>query len=118
MSGGIKFDQDKIQLSLITRESIEAEAKAFAYGANKYGRDNYKKGMNWSRLLDATLRHVFAFMDGQDFDDESKLNHLAHAKTNLAMLIYYYENKVGTDDRFKKPTKQKSDTNVREGYND
>ena len=107
MSGGIKFDQNKIQLSLLTRESLEAEAKAFAYGAKKYGRDNYKKGMDWSRVLDATLRHLTAFIDGEDHDEESGLNHLAHAKTNLAMLIYYYKNKVGTDDRFKKPGKPK-----------
>lgn len=96
---GVKYDSGKTDLSLISLESITGEAKAMVYGAKKYGRNNYKGAMNWSRLLGATLRHVFQFSNGQDFDDESTLNHLYHAKANLGMLIYYYENKLGKDDR-------------------
>jgi len=107
--GGIKHDQGKIPLSILTKESLEAEAKALAYGAAKYGRQNYKKGMEWSRVIDATLRHITAFNSGEDFDPESGLNHIAHAKTNLAMLIYYYENKIGKDDRYKGDKNDKSE---------
>ena len=96
---GTKFDDGKPQLSLLTRESLVAEARAFEYGARKYSKNNYKKGMEWSRLLDASLRHITAFNAGEDNDTESSLNHLWHAKACLAMLIYYYENKVGKDDR-------------------
>lgn len=95
----VKHDKGKAQLSLITRESLEYEAAAFEYGAKKYGRDNYKQGMNWTRVLDAALRHLTAFNAKEDLDHESLLNHLAHAKACVAMLIYYYENKIGTDDR-------------------
>lgn len=35
----------------------------------------------------------------EDLDKESGLHHLAHLKANVAMLIYYVENKVGKDDR-------------------
>lgn len=98
-SGGIKHDQGKPPLSILTRESLDGEAKALAYGAAKYGKHNYQMGMAWSRVLDACLRHVYAFSGKEDFDDESKLNHLYHAKANLAILIFYYENKLGTDDR-------------------
>ena len=96
---GIKFDSEKPPLSILTKESLIAEARAFEYGAKKYNRNNYKLGMDWSRIIDATLRHLISFNNKEDFDDESKLNHLWHAKACLAMLIYYYENKVGKDDR-------------------
>lgn len=96
---GVKHDQGKPRLSLLSKESLIAEARAFEYGAIKYDKNNYKKGMEWSRVLDAALRHITAFNAKQDMDTESGLNHLWHAKACLAMLIYYYENKVGTDDR-------------------
>lgn len=96
---GIKYDSGKAPLSILTKESLEAEARAFEYGAKKYSRNNYKLGMEWTRLIDAALRHIIAFNSKQNIDNESGLNHLAHAKACIAMLIYYYENGVGTDDR-------------------
>ena len=96
---GVKFDSGKPPLSILTRESMVAEARAFEYGMKKYSKNNYKKGMDWSRIIDASLRHIVAFNEKEDFDSESSLNHLWHAKACLAMLIYYYENKVGKDDR-------------------
>lgn len=96
---GIKFDKGKVKLSLLTKESLIAEARAFEYGMYKYGKNNFKSGMDWSRIIDAALRHIIAFNEKEDFDQESSLNHLWHAKACLAMLIYYYENQVGKDDR-------------------
>lgn len=99
LTTGVKFDEGKVQLSILSKESLEAEARVFEYGAKKYSKNNYKLGMDWSRLLDAALRHIINFNNKEDFDQESNLNHLWHAKACLAMLIYYYENKVGKDDR-------------------
>ena len=99
MSEGKKNDQGKPMLSLVSYESMAGEARALEYGMLKYDRNNYKKGMAWTRLLDAALRHLMTFSHGTDVDDESKLNHLYHCKANLGMLIYYYENKLGKDDR-------------------
>lgn len=96
---GTKFDSGKPKLSLLTRESLAAEARAFEYGAKKYDKNNYKKGMAWSRVIDAALRHLTAFNAGESIDSESGLCHLDHAKACLGMLVYYYENKIGKDDR-------------------
>lgn len=99
----LKYDNGKPPLSILTRESLNAEAAAFGYGEVKYGdRHNYKKhgGMDWSRLISASMRHITAFNDGETFDPESGLNHLWHAKACLAMLIYYVEKQTGNDDRF------------------
>lgn len=98
-TGGKKFDQGKSPLSWLPLAALNLEAQALRYGANKYGRNNYKQGMEWSRVIDAALRHIYAFSNGEINDSESGVNHLGHAKANLSMLIYYFENKVGKDDR-------------------
>lgn len=96
---GKKFDQGKPDVSLVTKELIFAAAKALEFGAEKYGRDNYKLGMKWTKIYNALMRHMLAFNSKEDLDPESGLSHLYHAAANLNMLIYYYENKIGEDDR-------------------
>lgn len=95
-----KFDAGKPPLSLISRTALEEEAKVMAFGAEKYGRDNWRKGMDFSRLADAALRHVYAFVDGEDKDKETGLSHLAHARCCLAFLLEFEGKSIGTDDRF------------------
>lgn len=98
-SGAVKFDAGKAPLSMIPLEALTAEAQVFAFGAKKYGKSNYKSGMTWTRVIDAALRHINAYASGEDKDPESGMSHLAHAKCCLSMLIFYAENKKGTDDR-------------------
>ena len=74
---------------------------AMEYGANKpeYGRNNWKKGMEWSRLLDAGMRHgVAILMDRQDIDKDSGNTHVAHMLGSIHMLMGNIELGVGTDD--------------------
>lgn len=97
---GVKFDAGKPPLGLISRMALEEEAKVMEFGKQKYGRDNWRAGMDFSRLADAALRHVYAFVDGQDTDPETGLSHLAHARCCLAFLLEYQGKRLGTDDRF------------------
>ena len=87
MSKGTKYDQDKADLSLIPYSAQEAEARVFGFGAKKYGRDNYKAGMESHRLIAACMRHIGAYNQGENLDAESGLSHLAHARCCLSMLI-------------------------------
>jgi len=96
----VKFDGGKPPLSLISRYALEEEAKVLAFGAQKYGTHNWRQGMGFSRLVDAALRHVYAFADGHDKDEETGLSHLAHARCCLAFLLEYEGKKLGTDDRY------------------
>lgn len=96
---GKKFDSGKPKLSLVNKETLNGIARAMEHGANKYGRDNYKKGMQWTRVADALLRHTTAWLSGEETDTESGLNHLYHSGACINMLIYYIENQVGLDDR-------------------
>lgn len=101
-----KHDADKADLSLISRVSLEQEALALQFGVQKYGRYNYTKGFEASRLVAACMRHVVAWQDGEDKDPESGLSHLAHAKACLGMLLHIEQLGTLTDNRLnKKETK-------------
>jgi len=96
---GVKFDTGKPPLGLIPRQALIAEAQVLAFGATKYGRDNWRGGMDWSRLTDAALRHLTAFIDGEDVDPETGISHLAHARCCMGFLLAYAELGLGRDDR-------------------
>lgn len=101
MIEAIKHDQDKPRLELLSRVALEEISRVLAFGAGKYGEFNWKKGMSWSRLHGAAMRHVLAHMSGEDLDPESGLSHLAHAECCLMFLSEYEKKGLGTDDRNK-----------------
>lgn len=96
---GVKHDREKPPMALIPRAAMEAEAHVLAFGKAKYGAWNWAGGMEWSRLLDAALRHIYAYADGETNDPESGLNHLAHARCCLGFLLDYVESHPQLDDR-------------------
>lgn len=97
----VKFDTGKAPLGLIPRSALTAEAQVLAFGAKKYAKHNWRGGMDWSRMVDAALRHITAWNDGEDVDPETGISHLAHARCCLGFLIEYAEKGLGTDDRYK-----------------
>lgn len=103
--GGKKFDQGKSQHDLIPYESLEEIAKVLTFGCIKYSRSDWAKGIKFSRLLSAAYRHMGKFNAGEDIDPESNLHHIAHAATNLIMLLYLMKHKPEMDDRWSKDTK-------------
>jgi len=96
---GVKFDEGKPSVSLIPPTAILEEAKVMGYGAGKYGRNNWLKGMAWSRLASAAFRHLLAWELGEENDQETGISHLAHVRCCVAMLMWYQEKSLGTDDR-------------------
>lgn len=95
-----KNDSGKLRVSLVPMDALEEVIKAFEFGAKKYDDDNWRKGMKHSRFLDATFRHVYLqYKQGEDLDDESGLNHLAHGIADLLMLLSSKMNGYGEDDR-------------------
>lgn len=100
LSKGLKLDNGKPQLSLIPREALLECGNAMTYGAKKYAAHNYKKGIEYSRLIDAALRHLIAYNDGENNDTESGLSHLGHALASVAMLTYMHANHPEMDNRF------------------
>lgn len=90
MEKGIKHDGGKVRPSLIPLESMMEVIKVLEFGAIKYGVDNWQKVDDAPRrYYDALLRHVYAHHMGEVVDAESGLSHLAHASTNLLMLLHF-----------------------------
>lgn len=98
----VKHDGGKPMISLVNRRAIEEEARVMMFGLQKYGRDNWRGGMAFSRCIDAGLRHLHAFADGEDLDEETGLSHLAHARCCLAFLLEYLHTHPELDDRYGK----------------
>lgn len=102
---GLKYDANKAQLDLLPPSSLEAIALVLGFGAKKYGRGNFAKGIEWSRLLSAALRHLGQFNSGEDADSESGLSHIAHAGCMIMFLLYMIKHRPDLDDRWIKQIK-------------
>lgn len=97
---GKKNDKGKPSLTLIPGEAILAMGIALTYGADKYGRYNFRKGVQHSRLLDAAMRHLNAILRGEEIDEESGNHHLWHAMASLAMLEWMRVNRPDLNDMY------------------
>lgn len=98
---GVKHDSDKPRMSLLDRHALEEIARVMGFGAKKYAAHNWRKGLEMSRLLDAALRHINAYNDGEDKDPESGLSHLAHAGCCVMFALRMEKDRPDLDDRFK-----------------
>ena len=88
-----KFDGGKPTFDFLCglTEELSKVNGVMEYGAEKYERDNWKKGTSEAdirRYKNATLRHVFAALNNEQCDEESGLEHLAHAATNCLFVMY------------------------------
>lgn len=98
---GLKYDSGKPDYTYLSKELLDGVAAVRAFGSQKYSRDNWRKGFVFSRSLAAALRHIFAFLSGEDNDKESGLCHLYHAVCCLEHCIYDYLHHPENDDRYK-----------------
>lgn len=87
------------RFSLIPAYAQVEEAKVYGMGAEKYAAYNWRKGYPWSWSFDALQRHLVSFWNGEDFDPESGLAHVAHARWHTGVLLEFMHYGLGTDDR-------------------
>ncbi len=97
----VKFDKDKPRTDLLPTLPLLKTAEIFGYGAKKYSDYNYRrgKGLKYSRMYGAELRHLFEWWNGRDKDPESGENPIYHAICELLMLADCIERGKGIDDR-------------------
>lgn len=96
---GQKFDQDKPRMDLLDSDAIEQLAMVLGFGAKKYAAHNWRAGISTSRLVAAALRHLFAYLRGENNDPESGLSHVAHAMCCCMFLLGRTEKAM--DDRWR-----------------
>lgn len=96
---GIKFDKDKLRFDLIPVRPLEEVARVYTIGAKKYSDRNWEKGLKWSRVFGALLRHAFAWWRGEKYDLENGQHHLASVCWNALALMEYENTHSELDDR-------------------
>ena len=97
---GTKADDGKIPLDLLAFDALEGTASVLQFGAKKYAPRNWEKGIAFSRVFAALLRHLFAWWRGEDVDPETGLSHLHHAACCIMFLQAYTIRKTpDVDDR-------------------
>lgn len=99
---GVKHDEGKPPIALISYDAIWEEAKVMGFGEKKYGTWNWSKGLSTLRLCSAAMRHILQFLMGEDNDSETGFSHLAHARCCMGMAIWMLKHKPGYDDRMGK----------------
>ncbi len=95
----IKHDAGKPALELLPPLALIEVGKILAYGAQKYAAHNWRKVNDRARYTGATLRHLFAYMAGEDNDPESGQPHLAHVATNALFMLECDLANLGKDTR-------------------
>ncbi len=103
-----KFDNGKAPIDLLSSAALIEIARVMDQGAVKYGRFNWAKGLNFSRVLSAAQRHLLAWNNGEDLDPETGISHVAHAACNCLFLLDYLDRGlVELDDRRPVETRKK-----------
>jgi len=95
-----RFNQGKLQWSLVDFNAFEDMVRVLEFGAQKYDAHNWKKGLMVSGVCESLIRHLFAYMNGEDIDPESGLPHIGHIQCN-AMFLGNYSKRPELDDRYK-----------------
>ena len=82
-----KKPEGKPELGLVYQSTLVAIAKVRRFGINKHGNSEDWRTTEEVKHQDAILRHIMAYVDGEELDRESGLPHLAHALTTISFEI-------------------------------
>ena len=98
---GLRYNQGKSELSMIleARHALGGCAKVLEFGKVKYDRGNWRKGLSHAQICDSMLRHLSAYLSGEDNDPESGLPHVDHVLTNALFLSEMTRTHPDKDDR-------------------
>lgn len=99
--GGVKHDTNKAPWHLLSVTAMDEMLKVLQHGEGKYTAHNWRGGFQWSRLISAAARHLFAFLRGEDRDPKTGCLHTAHVMCCGMFLTEHVLRRLGHDDRFK-----------------
>ena len=100
MQEGRKDDTKKLRYDLIPPYPLAELAEVYTIGARKYGDGNYLKGIAWSRITAALMRHLEAWRMGDTVDQEDRQHHLASVAWCAFTLMLFELEGIGEDDRW------------------
>lgn len=104
---GDRLNKGKLRWALVDFDALEDMVRVLEFGATKYDDHNWKKGLKSTEVCESLLRHVFAFMRGEDIDKESGESHIGHILCNAMFLSYMMKFRPDMDTRYIDPNKTK-----------
>lgn len=96
-----KFDQEKVRLELVDALAVEGLASVLTFGAKKYAANNWRNGLEYTRIIGALKRHLSAIEKGEDIDPESGLPHVDHLGCCWMFLSNFMKTRPDLDNRWK-----------------
>jgi len=104
----------KPDLSLIPQTALILESLAMMQGDDKYGAYNWRKTKVQARTyIAAAMRHLAAWLDGEEDAPDSGIHHLAHARASLGVVMDAQVCGMMVDDRVKGEAGRILEENVR-----
>jgi hypothetical protein len=94
----LRFNKGKAHWSLVDFKSLEPMVEVLEFGAKKYARENWKKGMPVSEVVESMLRHTFSLLSGESYDKESLIHHIGHIQCNAMFIAYILREKPEFND--------------------
>lgn len=82
-----KADKGKLELSLVNPQLVKAVAEVRMYGTEKHGDSENWRKVEPKRYVDALYRHLLAYIEGNEVDEESGLSRLSHMACNISFLL-------------------------------
>jgi len=95
----------KLKYRFVHQTLIDECAKSMMAGEIKYGAYNYLKGHTVNQLIDAAIRHLKEYQEGETIDKDTTarggidVTHIGCALANLNMLLIQEKHGTLTDDR-------------------
>ena len=97
----LRYNEGKLQWSMLDFKSLEGMVRVLEMGSRKYSKDNWKLGMPVTQVCESLMRHLFAFMSGENTDPESGESHMSHVLVNAMFVEYIMKERSQFDDRQK-----------------
>lgn len=90
----------KVRMECLVTSVLASEARVLAHGADKYGARNWRKDEILASTYEgAMMRHLFAWINGEDIDPDSGEPHLSHLRACAAVVMDADDHGKLVDDR-------------------
>lgn len=99
---GLRFNKGKPMMTCLDPGFLREMAKVMTKGAEKYARDNWRKGLPLAGIHDCLLRHELKSIEGDDVDEETGCDHEAHVAVNAMFAWWMRRNRPDLNDLYTK----------------
>ena len=100
---GAKKELKLSRFDLIPAKAMIELAEHYGVGAKKYAAHNWRKGYGWGYSFRAAINHLYQFLSGEDYDEETGSKHVICAAWHCLTLATFMDEQKEKDDRFKSP---------------